>query len=284
VRELVERAYFRLCLTLGALLRSARYSRTLIEDDGRRVRKRRLFYAPFLVWLGGPLVRILNSGVRVLRQQEWEERERQMYQRLYGRSVRTETNEALVLPWLPGKTLAELLADPEMDPSARDKAIALAVVALAKLHALDFTHGDAMAENVLVDLEVGVAHWFDFETVHDSSRPMYWRCADDVRALLATCLLRTAPPQRAGTLRLILDVYGDERVLRFLAESFASVWQRPLAFHLGQAALSFPCFSQIRRLLRERLARPRLAQDEPGRVALMRGGMGIGAVRDGIGG
>ena len=56
-----------------------------------------------------------------------------------------------------------------------------------------FTHGDAMAENVMVDLEAGVAHWFDFETIHDSRRPMAWRRADDVRALLVTCLVRTVP-------------------------------------------------------------------------------------------
>ena len=57
---------------------------------------------------------------------------------------------------------------------------------------------DAMAENVLVDLDAGVARWFDFETVHEASRPQIWRRADDVRALLATCLLRTAPGNAPG--------------------------------------------------------------------------------------
>ncbi|HEV8358564.1 MAG TPA: hypothetical protein VGQ17_17560 [Gemmatimonadales bacterium] len=71
-----------------------------------------------------------------------------------------------------------------------------------------------MAENVLVDLEAGVAHWIDFETIHDSSRPMAWRRADDVRALLATCLVRTVPGKLADTFRLILEVYPDEGVTR----------------------------------------------------------------------
>ena len=97
-----------------------------------------------------------------------------------------------------------------------------AVVALAEFHRLGFTHGDAMAENVLVDLEAGVAHWFDFETIHDSSRPIAWRRADDVRALLVTCLVRTAPERLAETLHFILDVYADEGVTRLLAASFAS--------------------------------------------------------------
>jgi hypothetical protein len=110
-----------------------------------------------------------------------------------------------------------------------------------------------MAENVMVDLEAGVANWFDFETVHDPSRPMAWRRADDVRALLATSLLRTTRDEIAGTLRLILDVYRDDEVSRLVAASFASVLRRPLTFHLGQAALSFQDFREIAGLLRERV-------------------------------
>ncbi|HEY1333320.1 MAG TPA: hypothetical protein VGF31_03620, partial [Myxococcaceae bacterium] len=78
MRELTERAYFALCLVLGRLLRSARYAQArIVSRDGElRVRKCRRFYAPLLVWMGGPLVRILATGVRVLPQRDWEERER----------------------------------------------------------------------------------------------------------------------------------------------------------------------------------------------------------------
>ena len=108
-----------------------------------------------------------------------------------------------------------------------------------------------MAENVLVDLEAGVARWFDFETVHDSNRPMAWRRADDVRALLVTCLVRTAPEKRAETLRLILDVYPDE-VTRLWPRA-SPVVRRSLTLHLSQAGLSFQWFQEIGRLLRERV-------------------------------
>jgi hypothetical protein len=160
------------------------------------------------------------------------------------------------------------LDDPKVDDSVRKRVIEEAVVALAEFHRLGFTHGDAMAENVMVDLaprrcsgrpeqsskgEAGAAHWFDFETIHDSSRPMAWRRADDVRALLVTCLARTVPEKRAETLQLILDVYADEGVTRVLATNFTSVFRRPLTFHLAQAGLSFQCFREIARLLRERL-------------------------------
>ncbi len=253
MRDLAERAYFVLCLALGRLLRSARYSRArIVHQEGEiQVRKSRLFYAPLLIWLSGPLVRILDTGVRVLRQRDWEEREQRIYQSLRATSIRIDADGTLVLPGLAGKTLATLLEDPALEESARKMSIERALVALAEFHRLGFTHGDAMAENVLID--AGAAHWFDFETIHDPSRPMAWRRADDVRALLATCVVRTVPERLAETLELILDVYADEGVTRLLAVSFTSALQRPLAFHLAQAGLSFQSFREIARLLRERL-------------------------------
>lgn len=250
----MQGAYFVLCLALGRLLRSARYSTSRIvhEESERQVRKHRLFCAPLLVWMGGPLVRILDTGVRVLPQRDWEERERRIYRSLRGTSIRIDADGMLVLPCLAGETLATLLEDPELEECVRKKAIERAVVALTEFHRLGFTHGDAIAENVLVDLEAGVAHWFDFETLHDSSRPVAWRRADDVRALLVTCLVRTAPKKRAATIAFIQDVYADKDVTRVLAATFTSVWRRSLTFHLAQAGLSFQCFREIGRLLRER--------------------------------
>ena len=81
---------------------------------------------------------------------------------------------------------------------------------------------------------------------------MAWRHADDVRALLVTCLVRTVPERVAETLQFILDVYADEGVTRLLAAGYTSVLRRPLTFHLAQAGISFQCFREIARLLRER--------------------------------
>jgi lipopolysaccharide kinase (Kdo/WaaP) family protein len=254
MRALVERAYFAVCLAGGLLLRSGKYSKVqIVRLNGEaQVRKHRAFYAPLLVWLGGPLFRLLDTGVRVLAQDEWEEREQRMYRSLSDMAIRIGADGMLVLPCLDGETLASLLEDPEVGEQDRKRAIERAVVALAEFHRRGFTHGDAMAENVLVDVDAGVAHWFDFETIHDSTRSMVWRRADDLRALLATCLARTAPGKLAETLQFILDVYGDDEVTRLLATSFASVLRRPLTFHLAQAGLSFQSFGEIARLLREK--------------------------------
>ena len=255
MRNLAERACFLLCLGLGTLLRSAKYSKTttIYTKGERQVRKHRSFYAPFLIWLGGPLATLLDTGVRVLPQRDWEDRERRIYKSLYGTDINVAADGTLVLPCLAGKTLASLLEEPGLEASLRKTVIERAVVALAEFHRSGVTHGDAMAENVMVDIEDGVARWFDFETVHESGRPMDWRRADDLRALLATCLIRTGPKQLAGTLQLILDVYGDEGVTRLLATSFTPVCRRALIFHLAQAGLSIQSFREIARLLRSRL-------------------------------
>ena len=141
----MTRSYFLLCLALGRLLRAARYSKVRIvsEDGTLRVRKRRRFYAPFLVWMGGSVVRVLNTGVRVLPQPEWEERERRIYWKLYGRSIQIDADGTLVLPRIAGETLAALLEHPELDDSVRTKAIGWAVVALAELLRRQLTRGHA---------------------------------------------------------------------------------------------------------------------------------------------
>jgi hypothetical protein len=263
-----ERAYFAFCAAFGRALRAGKYSRAVVfERDGQlRVRKRRLCYAPLLVWLGEPLVRLLNTGVRVLRQRHWEEQERLLYRTLYRDTIEVDGAGTLILPHLAGEPLASIVSDPTTTEEGRRKAIALSVAALAEFHRLGFSHGDAMAENVLVDGTAGVARWFDFETVHDPNRPMRWRCADDLRALLATCLLRSRPESVAATLHLVLDVYDDDAVADLLAASFTPVFQRALAFRLAQANLPFERFREIARLLAARrgqtavlLSRDRLA-------------------------
>ena len=253
--KLAERAYFCGCLGLGRLLRSARYSRVRVtpRNGALIVRKRRRSFAPILIWLSVPLVKLLDTGVRVLPQRDWEKHERRLYRTLHAASIQIDADGTLVLPWLAGETLACLLEDPELQAALRKQAVERAVVALASFHRLGFTHGDAMAENVLVDLPAGIARWFDFETVHDRRRPMAWRRADDLRALLATCLVRTGPPDLAETLELILDAYADEEITRLVAAGFDSVLRRPLTFHLAQASLSYASFRTIAHLLNERV-------------------------------
>jgi serine/threonine protein kinase len=245
-----DRLWFAVCRFLGAVLRRARYAETQMVDEvsERVVHKQRTPFAPLLVWLSGPVVRWLDTGVRVLPQDEWEEKERLMYRTLHDVAIRVE-GKTLVLPRLPGRTLAALLEDGSVNDAARQTGIALAAEALAGLHHRGLSHGDAMAENVLVDLDGCVARWIDFETVHDDSRGFDWRKADDVRALLATSVLRTERSQRAEIVKLVLDRYGDRSILPTLGAFFTPGLKRSLIFHLGQAALSFEDYRELARAI-----------------------------------
>ena len=75
MRELAERAWFLLCLGLGRLLRAGKYStvRIVSERGELSARKHRRFYAPLLISAGGLLVKVLDTGVRILSQRDWEE-------------------------------------------------------------------------------------------------------------------------------------------------------------------------------------------------------------------
>jgi hypothetical protein len=253
LRELDERSYFGLCQAAAWLLRSARYTRVRFDrrEGEPLVWKDRSFYAPLLVWLSGPVVRLLDGGVRVLPGRDWQERERRVYRALDRPPVRVD-GRGLALPHLPGETLAAVLENQGRDEFDRARAVRLATLALAELHRLGFTHADAMAENVTVDLQAGSAHWFDLETVHDANRSLAWQRADDLRALMFSCAARTSPEGRAATVRLILDTYGDGAVERALAASVTSPFRRSLAFHLSQAVVSFETDRQLARLLVER--------------------------------
>ncbi|HEX6693475.1 MAG TPA: hypothetical protein VF035_02110 [Longimicrobiales bacterium] len=251
---LAERAWFGICLLAGTLLRSARYARTeVVSCDGERVvHKQRRFYAPVLIGLGNPLGRLLGTGVRVLPQRQWAKRERELMDALYGARVHWENNQSMTLPFLRGITLAALLESADTAESERRRGILMATAALAHLHGSGYTHADAMAENVMIDLDGGAARWFDFETVHDPSRPVDWRRADDLRALIATCMLRTKATDRGSVLRDILDAYPYSGPVEYVMNAFATALQRSLPLHLGQAPLPLDTFREIHSLLRDR--------------------------------
>lgn len=255
VRRLAERAYFSLSLGLGLLLRASRYSSTRIVSAGAdtHARKWRARYAPLLIWLSRPLMWLLDTGVRVLPTREWVHRERLLYHTVYGSAVRADST-GVVLPLLPGRTLAALLEDPTLGERDKRRGVALAATALLHLHQRGITHGDAMADNVMVDLDAGVARCFDFETIHEPRRPMGWRRADDLRALLLTCARRTEPGALGALVEDILAHYADADVHGCVADGLSSVWRRALAFHLGQAPLPFNEYRSVQRAVRSAVA------------------------------
>lgn len=92
---------------------------------------------------------------------------------------------------------------------------------------------------------------------------MDWRRADDMRALVATCVLRAPPAEVRCTVELLLSAYRDDAVGPLLSESFCRRWRPALVFHLAQAGLSFEQHQAIGRLLRARLSKVTLQPSTP---------------------
>jgi hypothetical protein len=99
-----------------------------------------------------------------------------------------------------------------------------------------FSHGDATARNVLCDVARGRATWIDFETLHDPSRTVAWRQADDLRALLWSAAEATGGEGYCALCAAILDIVSEPALLSELARLSASA--RPSVFHLAHGSLS----------------------------------------------
>ncbi len=246
------KGYHALCSALGRCLRSATYSRVAdgVEGGAPTVTKRRAGYASALIALGNIALRLLGTGTRILSQREWEERETHLYGVLYGEEARATPGE-LELPKLPGVPLAELLRDPAVSRTHRERALRLSARALRRLHDLGYTHADAMASNVLVDMSRDEARWFDFETVHSTNESPVARRADDVRALLYTCAAAADGQELSRVVDVVLEAYGHEETGCAVARRARRLFPRPLAFHLGQAGLSFGRLRQLSAALSE---------------------------------
>ena len=109
---------------------------------------------------------------------------------------------ALVLPWMGGGSLADLLDAAPMAPARASEIVITVLDALHEAHRRGFLHRDVKPANVLFD-DAGLPYLADFGTAHISD------AATTVTAGLLGTLAYMAPEQRAGApATLASDVYG----------------------------------------------------------------------------
>lgn len=157
---------------------------------------------------------------------------------------------AVVLPWMAGGSLADLIARGPLSP-ARAVEITLAVLsALDQAHRRGILHRDVKPGNVLFD-EAGAAHLADFGTAHISDS------AATVTAGILGTLAYMAPEQRAGApANIQSDVYGAGALLwHALTGAPPDAGLPPLSRELGEEHLRV-----ARALIGEEGARPADAQ------------------------
>jgi hypothetical protein len=213
-------------------------------------RKRRYWYAAALIGIA----RLQPARFRVLGTAAWQVWEPAVYQQLYQQTVTVTNDGALLVPAMPGQTVAAMLAQP-IDPEHALAAVAAAIRALAQLHQYSIvlsdgrcarlSHGDATIANVTYDAASDTAFWFDFETVHNPAWPHPWCCADDLRALLCSAIARLGSEHIVAVTKLIGREYPDRQIQQLLREVLLQLRQQPDAWHLAQTQLPYQLHQEL---------------------------------------
>lgn len=156
----------------------------------------------------------------------------------------------LLLPELPGRPLASILASGNYAAEVKLQGVELAIHALQVLHQQrvtwpdgqerPFSHADATVKNVLIDLDAGTGYWIDFETLHDSKAPASWRQADDLRALLYSAARYLERSLLDDVCRRIVHACRGSPAVHELSAMIRAGQQRPNAYHLAQDQLTLP--------------------------------------------
>ena len=222
------------------------------------------------ITLGNLYLRIQRAGVEVLPTHKWLQWESSVWaamnnevkcsdDRLSDRIIPCIQSVGLMMPRLPGIPLGASLADQNMAIGIKLQCLGWALKSLADLHecAADWgdglvqliSHGDATAENVIIDPSRRRANWIDFDTRHWKHLPAIERHADDLRALIfstASNLARSDYPTLSARIR---DSYRHRDVIQFFRNRLAADWQCPNTFQLAQAPLSHFDIRELCRIL-----------------------------------
>lgn len=222
-------------------------------------RKRRRWYAPGVIAAG----RLAGARFVVLSGAAWHQWESAVYRQVYGEAVAVGVGGALEVPARPGAPLAQLLAAAPGAPGAL-AACEAALDALADLHrrtvllpggeAVRLTHGDARVANVTYDAASCTAYWFDFETVAPH-RPLAWRQADDLRALIYSAAAIIGPARGACLARRAAAHYAGSPVPAQLRGIIAELRRRPDPLHLAQTRIGPAQADRLARALLDELGR-----------------------------
>jgi hypothetical protein len=221
--------------------------------------KRRRWFGSWIIGPGNLYLRWLDSKVCVLPDRRWHRWECSVHRRLYGFECTVDSRGWLVLPFWPGTVLANFGADIRLPHDDRLRALATASHALAGLHRIDmplhdgihgqFSHGDATLRNVIYDPASSRAHWFDFDTVHDTSEPAFARHADDLRALLYSALETYGDVPVSVILETVNAAYDDRDAWDHLRLRLAGRLLHLSPYHFAQASPPVGRRKQLEHLL-----------------------------------
>lgn len=271
------RAIFKLTALYGRGLYKLKLGRVCQTQRGGqaiyiKTRHRR---SALLVGVGNALLKASGGELRGLPEREWLGWEQQVGALAWPEDVSSRVRvrgRSLLCPALPGEPLAHILGSAR-DLEARLRAVEIAARELQRLQRLElslpdrsvrlWSHGDAHAGNVVVDLSRERAAWFDFETVHASWCPPLWRQADDLRALAYSCASACCPCEHPALARALAGAIECRCLSAELERQSRVLERRASALHLAQAPLGWAEHQRFGRVLRAEFQGAR-GSPEPG--------------------
>lgn len=251
------------CLRLIArILRSVglHHIQRITTSDGQFLQKTRTLLARLLIQPGNLFLYATGSDFFVLPTNVWLRWE-QAIDDATGRQLIVNRGNGLWSRIVVGRSLRDLLRDSSLADKQKLDAIVLSLVALHQLHQHEadwedglrqsISHGDATADNVIVDLDTGTACWIDFDTRHSHRLSELDRRADDLRCLIYSAAIEMPQSCWSDMARLLADSAFDTPTLKHLQKNLVKSGLYLNVAQLAQAPLPWEAAVQLRRTLVE---------------------------------
>ena len=243
---------------------------SLDTANGKILLKTRRRASHIAVSTGNLYLRMQRAGVEVLTTDEWLRWELAVWTAKnssamdeYHKTIQPEVNpcirsNGLMIPRSPGEPLSHILADDTRPIGSRLQCVGWALQSLEHVHALNadwgndlvqpISHGDATAENVIIDTPNRSACWIDFDTRHRPSLRAIERQADDLRALVFSTAFHLPQSQYQQLSVRLRDSYNRREAIEHFRNGLSN-WHRPNTFQLAQAPLRFASARALRDIL-----------------------------------
>jgi hypothetical protein len=259
---------------LGVMLSMIRLHRVdFVSMDGVEVvRKRRKRFAHLIIPAGNLFLKITGSPNIVLPLTlwlEWEHAVEASTRRGLVSTDRFADGTSLWCRRVPGTSLRQVLAASDCSSNQKCDAIRWSLASLRMLHEnvsdwgdgirQSTSHGDATANNVIVDFNKRTACWIDFDTRHRPHLSEADRRTDDLRALIYSSAVHLPASRFPELADILIAAQFDDAIVRNFRQRLTKEWIDLTAAQLAQAPLHWSAATALRSALLRSLAVERTA-------------------------
>lgn len=237
-----------------------------ISIEGREVvRKRRKLFSRLIIPVGNVFLKMTANPVTALPQTQWMKWEQSIEAAtrlglvLRTSPASTAKDSGLSCRRVPGMSLQQILVSCNYSLEQKHEAFRWSLASLRSLHqyAADWgegihqsiSHGDATANNVIVDMDKGIATWIDFDTRHQPDVSEADRQTDDLRALIYSAAVNLPEPCFPELAEILVNGQIDDDIVKHFDRRLKKEWICLNIFQLAQAPLRWSAAVALREAL-----------------------------------